>query len=465
MKPLRIVFLVVGSVCSLVGLAFLVGGAGLGAALATQRDDAGFFTTANERFHSPTSAITTEEIDLGSPGPDEWWADRELATARFRAKSADGSPVFIGIGPETDVERYLNRVPHDEITDVDVDPFSATYRRHNARGRATPAPPSDQTFWSASKTGTATQTLTWNLRPGRWAVVVMNADGHRPVAADIDVGAKIKYLVPLALGAAGAGLLLLILGAGLILGGVVGRHPPAETDAGVGVAAEPAGRRTPVRLEGQLDPVLSRWQWLVKWFLAIPHFIVLVLLWIAFGVLTIVAFFAILFTGRYPRSIFEFNVGVLRWTWRVGFYATSVLGTDRYPPFTLAAVDYPATLDIAYPEHLSRGLVLVKSWLLALPHLAIVGLLTGGAPASASDSTWGSGMSLVGLLLIIAAITLLFTRRYPRGLFDFLMGIHRWTYRVIAYVALMTDEYPPFRLDQGSTEPRASERLDSDPAK
>jgi hypothetical protein len=135
----------------------------------------------------------------------------------------------------------------------------------------------------------------------------------------------------------------------------------------------------PVTLTGDLDPNLSRWLWLVKWILVIPHLIVLVFLWIAFLVLTIVAFFAILFNGRYPRGIFAFNVGVMRWTWRVGFYSYSALATDRYPPFSLERRDYPADLEVEYPEQLSQGLVLVKWWLLAIPHYIVVSFLNGGA--------------------------------------------------------------------------------------
>jgi hypothetical protein len=223
----------------------------------------------------------------------------------------------------------------------------------------------------------------------------------------------------------------------------------------------------PVRVEGTLDPQLSRWLWLVKWLLAIPHFIVLIFLFIAFIVVTIVAFFAILFTGRYPRSLFDFNVGVLRWAWRVGFYTYDALGTDRYPPFTLGPEpDYPATLDVQYPEQLSRGLVLVKWWLLAIPHYLLLGIFLGWSGSTGKggwdddgrtwSGEWSGGPGLIMLLVLFAAIALLFTTRYPRGIFDFVMGLNRWVFRVVAYAALMTDVYPPFRLDQGGAEPGPS---------
>jgi len=195
----------------------------------------------------------------------------------------------------------------------------------------------------------------------------------------------------------------------------------------------------PVSIRGELTEPPGRGWWLLKWLLAIPHFIILVFLWIAFVVVCIIAFFAILFTEKYPRRLFDFNVGVLRWTWRVGFYSYQALGTDRYPPFTLKSVDYPADLEVEYPERLSRGLVLVKWWLLAIPHYIVTAFFQGGHGGR-------SGGGLASILAIFGAVAVLFTGKYPEDIFKLVIGMNRWTYRVAGYAALMTDRYPPFRL-------------------
>ena len=224
----------------------------------------------------------------------------------------------------------------------------------------------------------------------------------------------------------------------------------------------------PVSVTGRLDAPLSRWLWLVKWVLAIPHAFLLVFLWAGFFVCSVVAFFAILITGGYPRPLFDFNVGVLRWSWRVSYYAFGPLATDRYPPFTLADVpDYPARFEVAYPAQLSRGLVLVKWWLLAIPQYFVIGVFLGGSSYVVTRSKevvyTGGQPGLISVLVIIAVVALLFTGRYPRTLFDLVLGLNRWVLRVAAYAALMTDRYPPFRLDMGGDDPNAGPTMVTSP--
>ncbi len=211
---------------------------------------------------------------------------------------------------------------------------------------------------------------------------------------------------------------------------------PTPVPAGP-IVAQPAGPYPPLVVEGQRAERLSRWQWLVKWLLLLPHHLILILLWIPFCALTVIAALAILITGRYPRKVFDFNVGVLRWTWRVNFYGYQALATDRYPPFSLKARDdYPATLEVEYPQHLSRKLVLFKPWLFAIPQYLALVFIEG----------------LICVLVLLTALLLPLAGGSSPNIFSLTMGLNRWTMRVAVYAALMTDRYPPFRIDQGSTD-------------
>ena len=170
---------------------------------------------------------------------------------------------------------------------------------------------------------------------------------------------------------------------------------------------------------------LSRGLIFIKWLLAIPHLIVLALLGIGLAIVTVIAWFAILITGKYPRGMWDFSMMVLRWSARVNAYLN--LQRDEYPPF--GDQDYPVLFQMEYPEHLSRGLIFIK-WLLVIPHLIILYVL---------------GL-LSSVVLLIAWVAILFTGKFPRGLFDFVTGVARWSNRVAVYELLLTDAYPPFSM-------------------
>jgi Domain of unknown function (DUF4389) len=200
---------------------------------------------------------------------------------------------------------------------------------------------------------------------------------------------------------------------------------------------EPVGGDDPVRVRSDIDAP-SRRLWLVKWcVLAVPHYPILIGLYLLYPLVTIAAGIAILFTGRYPRPLFDFNVGVLRWSWRLMNYRFPMNSTDRYPPFTLASVpEYPADLEVDYPESLANRAVLLQRWLLGLPQIILCWSLE----------------PFLQTLCVVNAVWLLCVGTINQGMFDLLMGIVRWRYRVAVYVSLMRDEYPPFRMDLGSVQ-------------
>jgi hypothetical protein len=183
----------------------------------------------------------------------------------------------------------------------------------------------------------------------------------------------------------------------------------------------------PVRFDVEYPDGLSRLLIFVKWLLAIPHFIVLYLLSIVQSLITFAAWFIILFTGRYPRGLFDFVVGVMRWNANVSAYV--VLLRDEYPPFSWEEGKYAVTFQVDHPERLSRLLIFVK-WLFIIPNFIVFYLL---------------GIAYL-VTLVIAWFAILFTGRYPEGLFRFAVGVFRWSLRINVYLYLLRDEYPPFSL-------------------
>jgi hypothetical protein len=213
----KVLLLVFGSVLALVALALLAAGGTLVWANETQRDDDGYVSTRTERFATSTYALTYDGGEVGDVGDAPDWLVDRLGTVQVRATSATRKPVFVGIGSEADVAAYLEGVAHDEVTDIDLDPFETTVRT-TAGGRS-PAPPGERRLWAASASGSGTQVASWDIEGGDWSVVVMNADGSRRVAADVELAAKAGWIRWVGVGLAAAGLLIGLGSAAMIVAG------------------------------------------------------------------------------------------------------------------------------------------------------------------------------------------------------------------------------------------------------
>jgi len=239
----RVILIVLGSIGVLFGLALLAAGGFLLWADRTQRED-GYLTTPTERFSTPTYALTRTRLDVDTDGSGWLLNDSWFGKVRIRGENPDAKMLFIGVGAEAAVAKYVGSVAHASVQDIDFDPFRVEY--FSIAGGAPEGPPTEQSFWAASASGVGTQTLTWKVREGDWSVVLMNADGSRGVVADIDVGAKLSFLLWVALG--------LLLGGVLVLGGSTALivlsarrrqpapAPPAPPTAGSTSAPEPSDR-------------------------------------------------------------------------------------------------------------------------------------------------------------------------------------------------------------------------------
>jgi hypothetical protein len=230
----RVTALVVGSLIGLLALGlFAAGGALLWAD--GQKDAHGDLSTGPHRFASSSYAIASDDLDVDLDGAGRVLDPDRYGDVRLTATSRNGKDVFVGIAPTRDVEAYLARSAHATVTDVSTSPFRATYRAQDGTRR--PTAPTSERFWAASSHGAGTQSVRWDVRDGRWSVVVMNADGTRGVDAGVGAGASLPFLTAAGWGSIGGGALLALVAAGLV---AAGTRPPRP-----GAGASPAAPLAP----------------------------------------------------------------------------------------------------------------------------------------------------------------------------------------------------------------------------
>jgi hypothetical protein len=240
MKPGALIMLVLGTVLSLIGIGCVVVGAVAAVGNAVQGRD-GYFSTGPVPISTDSYALTSPELGPVSRTGDPTPLNLDIARIRLEVTGADADPVFIGIAPRADVERYLTGVNRSEVRDIRTDPFRVRYREIPGQNR--PDAPTEQDFWLESAAGPGSQAVTWRVQPGSWAVVVMNADASRFVDVEVSAGVRSGLLAPVAATLLIAGVITLVIGLVLvILGGIgLGRGGPAATNrAGVAASIPPA---------------------------------------------------------------------------------------------------------------------------------------------------------------------------------------------------------------------------------
>jgi hypothetical protein len=235
---------VAGGIVALLAAGLLVAGAAL-LWLSEQRDRDGYLTTGQHQFTSPTFAISSDDLDVVADAP-RWLFDQDrLGTIRIRARGSE-QPLFIGVGPSRAVHGYLLEVPHQVATDVGTDPFDVVYRE--AIGSRPPRPPEGESFWAASSVVRGDGELSWDVAPGRWGVVIMNADGSAGIDAQLELGAKVGFLVPVGVGLTVGGALLFMVGLGGVVVGLLARpvdvpaSPPPDGTVGPPLETVGGGR-------------------------------------------------------------------------------------------------------------------------------------------------------------------------------------------------------------------------------
>lgn len=217
--------LVLGSLCLLLALTLIGSGVAAIVGLENNRDATGYFVTHTHHYQTPSYALSTESLNVGSVTGA---LETSLLRLRISATSSDKTkPLFIGIARTEDVARYLARVRHAELRDISFDPFKVDYRPIGTGAPA--APPSSRGFWQTRASGTGPQTISWPVKSGQWSAVVMNADASRNVSVDAQLAARLSGAWWFVVGFIVLGALALLGGIALIRSGVRKRAPATSS--------------------------------------------------------------------------------------------------------------------------------------------------------------------------------------------------------------------------------------------